>query len=454
MARPPRTWAAPVLAVWWACGCSSNPVEADALDADTALVDGGMTGDTSTGPDDAGAAPLTDASADISYEASDEASDEDSDEGAPDSSTSPWCHSVGDDDLLAQTALFDPRAVMDVDIGLAATAMQALRTAPFEYVEGTLSIDGGAAQPVGVRLKGGGDGDPANGSFQPLDDKPSFKIDVNRVVDCAHLHGLEKLTFNSMLQDPSRLHEWLGYRLFSLVGVPAPRIGWVSLRLNDQDYGLYLNVEAYDQRAFLDREFESTGHLYEEDLQSDFTLAGFGGFEVDRGDPDDLGDLLAAATVLAGHAPEEDLRAATAHAFDWDRIVAFLATERFIDHWDGYSGQVHNYLAHSNATGRFTLLPWGLDMAFRDSTEDLHAGGGVVFDVCLADAGCRAAFDAVLADLRALLADQEIATEVQAVAALLLAEVATDWRSPWTLDEHAAAAADLLDFIASREAGL
>lgn len=47
-------------------------------------------------------------------------------------------------------------------------------------------------------------------------------------------------------------------------------------------------------------------------------------------------------------------------------IVRMWAIERFIGHWDGYQGWVKNNYLRSDETGRFTMLPWGIDQTFHD----------------------------------------------------------------------------------------
>jgi spore coat protein CotH len=56
--------------------------------------------------------------------------------------------------------------------------------------------------------------------------------------------GLDRLTLNNMVQDPTMVHEALGYQVYEAAGVRVPRTGYVRLTVNGQPYGLYLNLEA------------------------------------------------------------------------------------------------------------------------------------------------------------------------------------------------------------------
>ena len=42
------------------------------------------------------------------------------------------------------------------------------------------------------------------------------------------------------------IHETLGYEVLRAAGVPAPRTGFAYVRVNGVGYGLYLDLETYD----------------------------------------------------------------------------------------------------------------------------------------------------------------------------------------------------------------
>ena len=83
------------------------------------------------------------------------------------------------------------------------------------------------------------------------------------------------------------IHETLGYEVLRAAGVAAPRTGFAYVRVNGQGYGLYLNLETYDDVS-MERLFESTQHLYEaDDYGVDVMPGGAGAYEVEEGDEDD-----------------------------------------------------------------------------------------------------------------------------------------------------------------------
>ena len=55
-------------------------------------------------------------------------------------------------------------------------------------------------------------------------DKPSLKVKLDEYVEDQRLLGLRHLTLNNCNQDPSFIHQCLGYQLFAKASVPAPRV--------------------------------------------------------------------------------------------------------------------------------------------------------------------------------------------------------------------------------------
>ena len=92
-----------------------------------------------------------------------------------------------------------------------------------------------------------GSGSRAARSFRPLTGKAAFKVKFDKFVEEPALPGLEKMTLNNMVQDPSMIHETLAYEAFRAAGVPAPRTGYAFVTVNGEDYGLYLDIESLDE---------------------------------------------------------------------------------------------------------------------------------------------------------------------------------------------------------------
>ncbi len=352
--------------------------------------------------------------------------------------------------------LFDPGAVVEIDLELPQASIEALEAEPEEdYQPATFLLTAGGQTygplEIGTRLKGG------IGSFRPLSRKAAFKLKFDEVVDDQTFFGLEKLTLNNMVQDPSMIHETLAYEVFRSLGIPASRTGYAFVRVNGEPYGLYLNIEVLDTVS-LPRWLGSTRHLYEGSYGTDVTPGGAGAFEVDEGKSskrEDLEALIAAANAKTG-----DWSDGMAAVADLAEMTEMWAIERYIGHWDGYAGHggnlaPNNYYLHSADTGEdagiFRMLPWGTDWTW-ETRLDFDQQGGLLLDRCLADASCAAMYRAALVGAR----DSILALDLHSRALELAATVAP-WqalevapRREHTPADMAAAVESTRDFIADR----
>ncbi|MEZ4265875.1 MAG: CotH kinase family protein [Myxococcota bacterium] len=368
-----------------------------------------------------------------------------------DATTEEGCPDPTADETLRQALILSGQNVVEISIGLSQSNIAYLRTHPYSYVAGTIALAdaSGLLGPfeVAIRLKGGGKGNDG-GSFQDIDNKPSFKVDMNRLVPCQTLAGMSKMTLNNMVQDPSMLHEWVAYGLYRNRDLPAPRVGYAWVTVNGQEYGLYANIEVYDQRAFRHEHFPSTAHLYEGQSGSDFSVSLAGGFEVDHGDPLDRSDLDAAIAALVA-APPEGLVATTNAHFHWPAVATFLAVENFVGQQDGYTQQRNNFYAHSDDDGRFTLLPWGHDTTLGTPLLFGYLKGNIA-KRCLRDPDCHLLYEEAMAATVIEVSTGNLIQRVQDRAATLEPWVVADPRRPYTLAEHYAERDTLLLFLSEQ----
>lgn len=366
--------------------------------------------------------------------------------------------------------MYNPSTVYAIDLDLPQASVETLEDHPLDdYVEGFLTLAPTAGTPgtegtpliedmkVGVRLKGS-----EGGSFKKIEDgKAAFKVKCNFVSGQKCL-GLKKMTLNNMVQDPSMVHETLSYAAFRANGVPSPRTGFAYVSVNGEDFGLYLNLETYDD-VFLKRQFgdfdDDVQHLYEGEYGDDLVPGDEEEFEVDEGDegPGEIADLetlIAAASGGGNGEPWSD------HV-ELMEMATMWAVEKYIDHWDGYSGHVepfqaalrpNNYYLYSDLMGRFQMLPWGTDQAWvftkgvsgREVTFD--GSGGVLFNKCLEERECFRAYWAGL---------NLITHTTPGLDPAGLAESTADLLAPWQAEERVHGRAEpTADDPAEIEAGL
>jgi spore coat protein CotH len=278
---------------------------------------------------------------------------------------------------LAQADIFSTTSINAIELQIpdaSATSLNNANTAK-DYVAATFKFiaNGQSIGPinVGIRMKG-------STSLSTLDRTPSFKVAFNwKLLKGNRFLGLKNLTLNAMTQDESKLHEFGSYKLFNLMGVPAPRTGWTDLKINGTAKGLYLSVESVDD-IFLGAKYKDvTQHLYEGVALNDLKVGNDNGTKntgkylvkegwADTPNKTDLGKLIAAANYSSGAKWYAKLATVT----DRTELLKMFAVENFIGHWDGYTGPLqNNHFFRSNILGKFTIIPWGADQTFGENRQ-------------------------------------------------------------------------------------
>lgn len=120
-------------------------------------------------------------------------------------------------------------------------------------------VNGTKFENVGIRPKG-------NSSLKQVvmtdSDRYSFRIKFDEYIDGQTCFGLESFVVNNMYGDNTYMKEYVSYDLMKEIGVEAPYFGFANIKVNGENWGLYLAVElyndSYEQRVFGDTE----GMLY------------------------------------------------------------------------------------------------------------------------------------------------------------------------------------------------
>lgn len=229
---------------------------------------------------------------------------------------------------------------------------------------------------VAMHLKG------SLGSFRPIDERPSVTLNFSKHISGQRFHGLEKISLNSSVQDPTRISEKICRELYLQAGVPVPRAGHATVELNGRLLGLYVLLEGWN-RQFIERHFaDARGPLYEgpffadidEPLLVAYGKRRYGGLKIS--------DLLMAARE--SH-PTNRLKRLQ-KVLDVDRFIRLLAMDLLLWNGDGYALHANNYrIFHDRAQERFVFLPHGMDqMLVLTDAPILAAGDGIVASALLA----------------------------------------------------------------------
>ena len=254
----------------------------------------------------------------------------------------------------SQEDVFGDSPIRHFQINIASDELQKLRRNNSSYAHATVAVDGQVFTNVGVRLKG-------QGSFKPVDQKPSFAVKFNEFVPTQKFHGLTKIMLNNASQDSSLLSEYLATSLFRDAGVPAAQVTHARVSLNGRELGLYVLIEAMNKAFLKDHFSDASGNLYEgysRDIDQKL--------EQDGGVPGDQSDLR--ALVSAARLPASDRMPRLREVLDVERFHSFLAVSTLIAQHDSYQYNRNNYrIYHDPKSSRFVMIPHGIDGTFSEN---------------------------------------------------------------------------------------
>jgi spore coat protein CotH len=296
----------------------------------------------------------------------------------PEPTYEPW------EDPGNREAFYDADAVPELDLKLDDGAIDSLRENPREYVPGYIVWDGLEYGPVGVRLKG-------QNSFQTIDEKPSFRINVDEFVEGVTFMGVQDMTWNNMSSDPSQMHEVLAYRFAREAGLPASLANHVWISVNGEPYGLYTNLETVKPRMVKHWFDDNNGPMYKA-TDVDFASQYVDLYEHESGD-DDRTLIAGLASALANADADRAIRDAGAYV-DMEHFQRYWAMETVIGQFDAfpYSLPGDDYYLYADPTsGKLWFIPGGMDETFFAADFSPMNTNSVFAAKCKESAGC---FDA------------------------------------------------------------
>lgn len=245
-------------------------------------------------------------------------------------------------------------------IEVSSNELSALQKDVRAYVRGTFSEGSLMMRDVGLHLKG-------NGSFQPLNQKPSLAVKFDRFVPDQTYLGLSKIMLNNSGQDGTYLAEFMASWMFRDANVPSPRVTHARVVFNGRDLGLFVCIEA-ENKEFLKRWFHNhDGNLYENYVKDvDEPMDQDNGADTSQ---NDLKPLVAAAKT----ADPQERWGRLLKVLDLDRYLSHLVCEMFTSHSDGYAMNRNNYRVYDDLdTGRFTFIGHGLDWGFANAGMSIN----------------------------------------------------------------------------------
>jgi spore coat protein H len=242
----------------------------------------------------------------------------------------------------------------------------------FEYVHGSLEFEGARFADVAARYKG-------NGTFMGsrMQDKKSFKVDLNEFVKGQKLAGISKLNLHNNVTDASWMNEPLSYALYRDAGVPAPRSSYARVSLSaagshtNRYLGLYSIVENPDNQWAEFNFHTKKGAIFKPVTREPFKYLGddWAKYQQTYDAKTDLTadqkQRLIEFCKLVTDADDTEFARRLPDFLDVDQFARFFAVTTWLSTMDSILAVGQNYIVYLHPkTGRFIFAPWDLDHSF------------------------------------------------------------------------------------------
>lgn len=255
--------------------------------------------------------------------------------------------------------------------------LDSLRYNGDEVLIGNISINGNTFNDVGIRYR-------ASRSFQPGGRRNGLDVQLNFIKKDQNYQGYKTINLSSALRDPSMVREVLAFEVARSY-MPAAKANYAKVQINEEYYGLFVNIQAVDNVFLMDHFGSSDGSFFRcdpkiaEDVADGCKPKAFGSLQYDNGAKcylehfemlsrsgwDDLIEL----TQVLSESPDR-----IAEVLDVDRTLWMLAFNNVLINLNSYTGQFsQNYYLYKNSDGKFVPILWDLNLAF-GSYKNLGTG--------------------------------------------------------------------------------
>ena len=249
--------------------------------------------------------------------------------------------------------------------------LDSLRINGDDMLIGKVQIDGTIYENVGI-------GYAKNYTHQLAGKRNPWLIKLNFIDKKQNHQGYKTLAISHALRDPSLVREVLSYEIARRY-MPAPQADYINLTVNNENKGVYVNIEAVDD-VFLQKNFAGTEGSVSAAfrcipdtrtmMQTDCEEGVFGALKYEKNAKcylrnfdmlskegwDDLIELTRVLNVDHQHIGK---------ILNIDRALWFLAFNNVIANLSSYEGHLsNNYYLVRDAIGQFNFIPTELNLSF------------------------------------------------------------------------------------------
>jgi hypothetical protein len=220
----------------------------------------------------------------------------------------------------------------------------------------------------------------------PQGSKRSLNVTVDFAREDQRLMGYRTLNLLNVNGDATFARPLL-YSEIAQQYLPAAKANYVRVVINNEDWGVFVNVEQFNadfiQARFGTRRgarwkvpgspFGQGGMRYLGDDPEKYKFI----YEIKSNDNPGSWRALIAMFKVLNETPLEQLEAALAPVMDVDSVLKFLALEVALVNTDGYWTRASDYNIYQDERGRFHVIPHDVNEAFEEENFGTGAGRGL-----------------------------------------------------------------------------
>lgn len=280
---------------------------------------------------------------------------------------------------LAAQSLYDESTILELRMEFTYPAWRdsLVKHVPTETdIPARLTVNGVVYDSIGVRYKG-------NSSYNVQSEKKPFNLSIDGYKENQLLYGYKTLNLNNFFKDPTCVREKIAYESASLY-FPAVKSAFVRLYINNEYWGLYLNVQQIN-KIFLREHFSAQGgNLFKGDPaiagttfgSADFTWHGSDAatykarYELKTNEEaDDWSDLIQFINML-NNLPDAQFESEIRKVLNVDRALWYLAWCNLFVNLDSYLGSGHNYYLYDNPLDGMNMILWDVNEVLGTFSND------------------------------------------------------------------------------------
>jgi hypothetical protein len=240
-------------------------------------------------------------------------------------------------------------------------------------VPALVTVDGRDYPDVGVHFRG-----LSSFMFAGDGSKRSLNLSFDFVDSDQRLLGFRTLNLLNAASDPTFLRA-VFYSHVAREFIPAPKINFVRVVINGENWGIYANAQQFNTDFARDWFGSKSGARWKVpgnpggragmEYMGEDVDAYRGMYDIRSADRDESwSDLIGMFRVL-NETPLEQLEARLSPLLDVDGVLRFLALENALVNGDGYWARASDYSIYQDEEGQFHMIP-------HDINEALMSEGG------------------------------------------------------------------------------